>query len=305
MRRLIALTALAALSVVALAQGAVMQEFNFQLKDVTPAGHFTVVFSSRSFDASGGIPDTLTEDYIRLPRGGGIRKQFVNKRYYCDVKKLVAMLRTSKPATVRFDDFLNQKLRGKKLPPKNPKDLIAVCRFARVGSGTVLVDARPFVEPPIPAKLEMFWTKPSPGAVGTFGIVGIPDESAQIVRDNPTIRDSYPIVNVNFLNDPTPDGLYGYKIVLPTGPVNGLRISVAAVHVTIPGMTLTHKRTKCLQHRHGRCVKKKVRKTDLFLFTRPTCPASGQLSFQAFYAYANSPSETKTIELSCPKFRGR
>ena len=34
-------------------------------------------------------------------------------------------------------------------------------------------------------------------------------------------------------------------------------------------------------------------------------PASGQLSFQAFYAYANSPSETKTIELSCPKFRRR
>jgi hypothetical protein len=302
-RLVVALAVLGALSAVAVAQGAVVQEFSFQLKSVKPDGRFTVVFNSRSYDTTGGIPDALTQNIIRLPKGGVIRKQFIKKKYYCDLKKFVDMLRVTKPASTHFDDFLNQKLRGKKTPPKSAKDLIAVCRFARVGSGTVLVDARPFVEPPIPAKIEMFWATPNKGAVGTMAIVGSPDESAAIVRDNPTIRDTHPIVNVDFVDDPTPDGLYEYKIVLPTGPVAGIRISVAEVHVTTPGLTLVKTTAKCTKKKRGRCVKKKVKKTNLFWFTQPTCPANGQLSFQAFYAYANSPSQTKTTSIPCPKFK--
>lgn len=304
MRKLAAaLALLAALSAVAVAQGAVVQEFGFQLKDVKPDGRYTVVFSSRSFDESGGVPDPLISNYIRLPKDGVVRRQFVNKRYYCDLKKLVDQLRMDKPANVSFHDYLNQRLRGRKVPPTGTKDLTAVCRFARIGSGTVLVDARPWVQPLIPAKLEMFWAKPDAGAVGRFAIVGIPDETAPIVRENATVRETYPIVNVDFVNDPTSDGLYEYKVVLPTGPIYGIRISVANVRVTIPGMTLVRKKTSCLQKRHGSCVKRKTKRTNLFLFTEPTCPASGQLSFQAFYAYANSPSQTKTISLPCPRFR--
>ncbi len=102
----------------------------------------------------------------------------------------------------------------------------------------MLVDARPFAERPIPADLEMFWTKPAPGAVASFAIIGIPDERAPVVRDNPTVRETDPVVNVNFFNEPTPDGLYDYKVVLPTGPVNGISISVAEVKVTVTGLTL-------------------------------------------------------------------
>ena len=302
-RVVLALAVLGALSAVAVAQATVVQEFSFQLKSVKRDGRFTVVFNSRSYDTTGGIPDALTQNFIRLPKGGVIRKQFIKKKYYCDLKKFVDMLRVTKPASTHFDDFLNQKLRGKKRPPKSAKNLVAVCRFARVGSGTVLVDARPFVEPPIPAKIEMFWAAPNKGAVGTMAIVGIPDENAAIVRDNPTIRDTHPIVNVDFVDDPTPDGLYEYKIVLPTGPVAGIRISVAEVHVTTPGLTLVKKARKCTKRKRGRCVKKKAKKTNLFWFTRPTCPPSGQLSFLAFYAYASSPSQTKTISIPCPKFK--
>jgi len=297
-----AVAVLISLCAVAVAQGVVVQEFSFQLKDVKPDGRYTVKFDSRSYDPSGGIPDELTSNYIRLPKGAVIRKQFLSPKYYCDLKKLVDMLRTNHPNAPHFDQLIKQTLKGKRTAPKNAKNLIATCRFAHVGSGTVLVDARPFEARPIPAFLEMFWTKPSAGAVATFAIVGIPDENAPVVKENATIRNTQPIVNVNFVDDPTPDGLYQYKIVLPTGPVNGIRISVAEVHVTTQGLTLTKKKSTCAKKKKGKCTKRKVKKTNLFWFTKPTCPPSGQISFEAFYGYAASPPQNKTIQIPCPKF---
>lgn len=183
MKRVVAAVAvLVSLCVVAVAQGVVVQEFSFQLKDVKPDGRYTVKFDSRSYDPSGGIPDELTSNYIRLPKGAVIRKQFLKPQYYCDLKKFVDMLRVNHPNAPHFDQLVKQTLKGKRTPPKNAKDLIKTCRYARVGSGTVLVDARPFEARPIPAFLEMFWTKPSPGAVATFAIVGIPDENAPVVK---------------------------------------------------------------------------------------------------------------------------
>ena len=50
-------------------------------------------------------------------------------------------------------------------------------------------------------------------------------------------------------------------------------------------------------------MKKKVKKSNIFWFTRPTCPPSGKLSFLAFYGYdPPQPNITKTVELPCPKF---
>jgi hypothetical protein len=302
-KRLVAASAvLAALIAAAVAQGAVVQEFSIQVQGVKPDGRFTVVFSSRSYDPSGGIPDPLTQNFIRLPKGAVIRKEFRKPKYYCDLKKLVDQLRTTHPNAPHFNDLVNTTVRGKRVPPKNAKDLIATCRFAHMGGGTVLVDARPFADQPIPAHFEMFWTKPSKGAVGTFAAVGSPDEDAPIVAQNPTIRNTHPIVNVDFVNDPTPDGLYQYKIALPVGPINGINVSFAEVKATTQGLTLAKKTTKCLKKKRGRCTKRKVKKTNIFWFTRPNCPASGQINFQGFYAYAHTPSLTKTIQVPCPKF---
>jgi hypothetical protein len=298
-----AVAVLASLCAVAVAQGEVVQEFGFQLKDVKSDGRFTVLFNSRSYDPSGGIPDPLTQNYIRLPKGAVLRKQFLKKKYYCDLKKLVDMLRMNHPNAPHFNDLVNRTVRGKQVPPKSAKNLIAICRFAHIGGGTVLVDARPFANDPIPAHFEMFWTKPDPGAAGTFAVVGSPDESAPIVRDNPTIRNTHPIVNISFVNEPTRDGLYGYKIVLPVGPINGINVSFAEVHATTRGLNLVKKTTRCAKKKRGRCVRKKSSRRNLFWFTEPTCPASGQISFQAFYAYAKTPSQTKTIQIPCPKFK--
>jgi hypothetical protein len=297
--------AAAALLVVlcAVAHGAVVQNFNFSIKDVKSGGRFTVVFSSQSYDPTGGVPDTLTQNYIRLPKGAVLRKQFINKKYYCDLKKLVDQLRMNHPNAPHFNDLVRKTVAGKRVPPKNAKSLAASCRYAHIGGGTVLVDARPYAGDPIPAHFEMFWTKPDPGAVGTFAVVGSADDEAPIVQQNDTIRNTHPIVNISFVNEPTPDGLYQYKIVLPVGPINGINVSFAEVHATTEGLSLVKKTTKCVKRKGGKCKKKKVKKRSLFWFTQPTCPPTGQLSFQAFYAYATTPPQTKTIQIPCPKFK--
>jgi hypothetical protein len=304
-RRLAASIALlAGLIAVAAAQADVVQEFGFQFKDVKPDGRFTVVFSSRSYESSGGVPEPLTANYVRLPKGALLRKQFVNPRYYCDLKKFVDTLRSTHPNAPHFNDLVNQTLRGKRVPPRSSKDLVAVCRFAHVGGGTALIDARPYVEAPIPAHFEMFWAKPPKGVAGTFAVVGSADESSPVVQSNPTIRNTHPILNVDFVDDPTPDGLYEYKFSLPVGPIAGITVSFAEVRAVTEGLTLVKKKSRCARKKGGRCLKRHVKKTNLFWFTRPACPPSGLLSFQAFYAYANRPSQTKTVTLACPKFGG-
>src|SRR6185437_4490163 len=174
--------------------------------------------------------------YLRLPKGAVVPKALRNKKYYCEAKKLVDKVRLEK-GSGRFTPYLEKLLKGRKTQPKSSKNLVDVCRFARIGTGRVLVDARPFEQRPIPADLQMFWTKPAPGAVAAFAIVGIPDERAPVVAENPTIRETVPTLIANFYRQLTPDGLYEYKLVLPAGPVNGIRVSVEEVNVTVTGLT--------------------------------------------------------------------
>jgi hypothetical protein len=280
------------------AQGVVVQEFSFQVKDIKTWGGYTVVFSSRSYDPSGGIPAELDQNYLRLPKGATVPRVFRKKKYYCEAKKLVDKVRLEK-GSGRFTPYLEKLLKGRKKQPRSAKNLVDVCRFARIGKGRVLVDARPFEERPIPADLQMFWTKPAPGAVAAFAIVGIPDETYPVVRENPTVRETVPTINANFYSEPTADGLYDYKLVLPTGPINGIRISVAEVNVTTTG--ITHKKAVCKKRRSGKCVRKRTKRT--FWFTEPPCPPSGQLSFEAFYGYKTEPDQLKSVSIPCPDFR--
>jgi hypothetical protein len=299
MKRIVAaFVVLASLSAVAMAQAVVIQEFSFQVKDIKSYGAYTVVFSSRSYDPTGGIPAELDQNYLRLPKGATVPKALRNKKYYCEAKKLVDKVRMDK-GSGRFTPYLEKLLKGKKKQPRSSKNLIDVCRFARIGKGRVLVDARPFEERPIPADLQMFWTKPAPGAVAAFAIVGIPDETYPVVRENPTVRETVPTINANFYSEPTPDGLYDYKLVLPTGPINGIRISVAEVKVTTTG--ITHTKRTCRKKRRGKCVRYRNKRT--FWFTEPPCPPSGKLSFEAFYGYKTEPDQLKTVTIPCPDFR--
>ncbi|MGH2980294.1 MAG: hypothetical protein ACRDLQ_11775 [Solirubrobacterales bacterium] len=298
-RIVVALAVLVSLGALAgVAQGVVVQEFSFQVKDIRTWGGFTVVFSSRSYDPSGGIPAELDQNYLRLPKGATVPRVFRKKRYYCQAKKLVDKVRLEK-GSGRFTPYFEKLLKGRKKQPRRSKNLVQVCRFARIGTGRVLVDARPFEERPIPADLHMFWTKPARGAVAAFAIVGIPDDTFPVVKENPTVRETVPTINANFYSEPTANGLYDYKLVLPTGPINGIRISVAEVNVTTTG--ITHRKKVCSKKRRGKCIRRKTKRT--FWFREPPCPPSGQLSFEAFYGYKTEPDQLKTVSIPCPDFR--
>jgi hypothetical protein len=263
-------------AICATAQAEVVQEFNYQLKDVKPYGGFTVVFGLRSYDTTGAPPPPLTTAVLRLPAGAKIRREFLNnKRFMCDVRKL------------------NE--------TKDPK----TCRNAEIGRGRVLVDARPVVSETIPAKIYLFLAPGAVrGAVASIAILGIPDDSAPIVRDNLFIRETKVVVQANFFDDPSPDGLFGYKLVLPTGPIRGVNISIAEVNVTVSGLTLTKRQRKCAKRSHGRCAKRKLVTKKLFWVAVPKCPRSGKFTFQAVFGYAALPTTARTIELSCPRFKG-
>jgi hypothetical protein len=182
-----------------------------------------------------------------------------------------------------------------------------ICAASRIGQGTAQVDARPLFTELIPSVFFMFLGKPTlPGAAASLQILGMPDESTDIVKRLPTTVQTTRVPFVgNFVNDPTPDGKYGYKLVLPTGPIAGINISLAEIRADVKGLTITKKKTSCQKKRRGKCVKKKVKKTKVFWFTQPTCPSSGKLSFEAFYGYDDPIADiTKTIELSCPNFKG-
>jgi hypothetical protein len=310
-RILLALTALAVLVIpIAIAHAEVSQEFSFQLKDVKRDGRFTVVFTSRTFDTTGGIPPVLKESYIRLPAGSKIPRTFLKKKYYCDVSKLLKDLQANpRPGNfynrvANLKPFIkllkNSRLASDRAALKNAE----ICESVHIGQGTAQVDARPLLEDQIPSKFVMFFGKGASGAVASIQILGMPDETSSVVRGLPiTIQQTRVPFVLNFINDPTPDGVYGYKIQFPTGPIAGVNISISEVNAVTKGLTLTKKKTTCKKRRHGRCVKKKVKKTNTFWFTRPACPASGKLSFQAFYGYDDpQPDITKTVELSCPKF---
>jgi hypothetical protein len=177
----VAAAVLASLCVVAVAQGTVVQDFSFQIKDVKPGGRFTVLFNSHSYESSGGIPAPLNENYIRLPKGATVRPEFKKKQFYCEAKKLVDQVRMDK-GSGRFTPYMNKLLKGKPTPPKNAKSLIATCRYARIGTGRVLVDARPYAADPIPADLMMFWTKPERAPRRPFRSSGFPTSASRSSR---------------------------------------------------------------------------------------------------------------------------
>lgn len=301
---------MAVLVPVGLAQADAVQEFSYQLKDVSKDGRFTVVFSSRTYDTTGAIPPVVRENYQRIPAGSEIRKDFLRQKYYCSGEKLLKDLQGAPENNLQFAkrvDKLSATIKRVKsrLDAKALKNA-KTCALARLGEGTAQIDARPLFDQLIPSVFYMFFGKGSqPGAVASIQIVGMPDENSSIVKQLPTTvqQTRVPLV-LNFFNEPTA-GKYGYKLVLPTGPIAGLNLSIAEVRAVVRGLTIVKKKKTCRKHKHGKCTKRKVRKSVKFWFTVPPCPASGKLSFLSFYGYDDpQPDITKEIELACPNFRG-
>ena len=302
------------LSVPAVAMAEPVNLFNFQVTNIKPGGRFTLLFHAQSFDSTGGVPPSPTANYLRIPKGATLRREFLNRRFYCNGPKLRTDIDTmdfsGTPFTKRvqnltpFIAYLRK--HGRSARAKKALANAQTCQRARIGSGTVQVDARGFspkLDRLIRGTFVVFFSKATrPGAVAGFTVLGAADENQEIVkrRSFEVLTGVHAALSANFVNDPTPDGLYGYRLDLPRGDVNGFRVSIAELNAITNGLTLP--KGTCLKtNRKGRCVKRQKR-TD-FWFTTPPCPPSGIFSFQEFFGYADSSlNSTNTIQLACPKF---
>lgn len=275
-RSLLALSLLGLLVAAGAAWADPVQELSFELRDVKADGRFTVTFTQRNYDTTGGVPPPPNEFHLRLPAGAKLRKEFLNKRVFCNTKKLDAS--------------------------RDPK----TCRRSQVGTGRVVVDARPFITDPIPADLWLFLAKGTTRkAVASLAILGKQDQDAPVVKNIPVVRDfRAPLVYLNFLDEPTKDGRYGYKLVFGNSPTGGggVSFSIAETRIVNTGFTLTKRRSKCVRRAAGRCVKREVERKRLFWFTRPVCPPSRRIGFEAFFGYPDFPDIVRTTELPCPNF---
>jgi hypothetical protein len=308
---IVAATALAMLVIPVVVHAEPVQQFHFQVTGIKPDGRFTLLFLARTFDTTGNPPPNLVDSFIRLPLGATLRPQFLNKRYWCNGTMLRDSIDTRRTLSYRpftklvanlapvIKELSKDKSKRGRTQLKNAQ----TCDRARIGGGTAEIDARqnfPDLKDLIPAKFSIFFAKPAPGAVGGFTVLGAAVESDPVVKREPIVAAVHAVLPANFYNDPTPDGLYGYKLVLPPNNINTITVSIAVLHVRTTGLTLL-KGTCLKQGRHGRCAKRE--KKTLFWFTVPKCPASGNLSFEAFYDYdPPTADQTKTFSLACPKF---
>ena len=309
MKKIVFAFAVLALLVPAAALADPVQEFSFQVKDIKPGGRFTVIYSSRTYDSSGGIPPVVRENYLRLPLGAVVRKEFLEKKYYCDAGKLIKDLQAAPEQSMQFARRVDKlaatiKRIRSRLDQKALRNA-ETCSRSRLGEGTAQLDARPLFDELIPSVFYVFLGKGTqPGAVASMQIIGMPDENSGVVKRLPiNVQQTRVALVVNFSNEPT-EGKYGYKAVLPTGRIAGVNVSIAAVRAVFRGITLKKKKVTCIKRNRGQCVRKRVKKTTVFWVTTPRCPPSGKLSFLGFYGYDDPiPDITRTVELSCPSFR--
>jgi hypothetical protein len=302
-----------ALAAPAVAQAEPVSNFSFQVTNIKPGGRFTLLFHAQTFDTTGGVPPSPTQFFLRIPKGATLRREFLNRRFFCDGPRLRDSIDLMDlgafPFTKRIQNLkplIRYLARKRGRAARRALANAQACDRGRIGGGTARVDARNITEKLdrlIDVTFATFFSRPTrPGAIAGFTILGAADEDQEIVkrRTYEVLTGVHAALNANFVNDPTPDGLYGYRLDLPRGEVNGLRVSLAQIDATTNGLTL--KKGECLRRNaRGRCVKRQRR--TLFWFTVPPCPASGVFSIQQFYAYEDPAlNDTKTIQLTCPRF---
>ncbi len=303
---LVSVMLLALLYPAALAQADPVQEFNVQLKDVRPDGRYTIIFTANSFDTSGEPPPLLTSNTVSFAAGVKIKQAFLSRAYQCDVTKLREALQSAPEDGYFFKRLDNLPATYKRVKAQlSPQDrkLVETCIRSQIGTGKVVVDARTLgIGDPLPAKLYLYLSKAqTKGSFASFGIFAVLDESDPAVKALGSIGTLKLVFATDLFNEPSADGLFGYKMVLPTG--SGLRISVAELKVTAPGITRTTVKKTCLTKRKGRCVKSKATTTRLFWLDQPTCPAGGQVTFRSDYGYETGLATQKTIQVPCPRFQ--
>lgn len=304
----VAVTAVAGICAAAFAQPA--QQLSFRWTNANHASQVGFHFDLQTYDTTGAVPPPLTDYYVRLPRGASVRRQFLVARYQCNGPALRNAL-DAHPSGIPFTQqianlqpFIHSLAHSRSRADRAAVANATVCERARVGGGTAQIDARrvtPVLSDLVPVRFAVFLSRgTAPGSIGGFTILGAAEEGSPIVHRFPVLAGVHAALAGSIVNDPTPDGLYGYKLLLPKGPINGLDISIAHVSATLHGLTIP--RGTCLKRdTGGRCTARQ--RTDLDSFVLPRCPPSGVLNALLFAGYAApTPSVTTTIRVPCPTF---
>lgn len=304
----VAVTAAAGICAAAFAQPA--QQLSFHWANATSRSKVTFEFTLQTYDTTGAVPPPLTDYYVRLPRGASVRRQFLVARYRCNGQALRDAL-DAHPSTIPFTQqiadlrpFIRSLAHSSSRADRAARANATVCERARVGGGTAQIDARrvtPVLSDLVPVRFAVFLSRgTAPGSIDGFAILGAAEESSPIVHRFPVLAGVHAALVGSILNDPTPDGLYGYKLLLPKGPINGLDVSIAEVSAAIHGLTIP-KGTCLKRNGRGRCTARQ--RTELDSFVLPRCSPSGLFYAQLFAGYAPpTPSVTTTIRVPCPTF---
>lgn len=296
-----------ALPSVALAEPA--QQFSLQLRATRRDGPVSFRILLRSYDTTGVVPPAPSSSYIRFPRGAGIREEFLDRSWWCDGPALRSALdarpsRTSFNARVaNLKPFIRSLAGSSSKASRTALANARVCERSRLGGGSGLIDARDAIavlQDPIPVRFVAFLSRPEAGAVAGVTVLGAAEEGSAVVRRYPVVGGVHTALGVDVLDDPTPDGLYGLKLLLPTGPINGFDVRIAELDSTVRSLVL--RKGACLaEARNGRCARRQPR--DVHSFVLPACPPSGQLGALAFTGFAPpTPSVTTSFQLPCPRF---
>jgi len=304
LRRLVTGAALAALLTAGAGSASAepVQQFAIQLKDVTADGRYSVVYTSNAFDTTGDAPPALSEASLRLAKGMTIKKEFLAPGRLCDTAKFGRYVLLKRPKGTTYaqaiDAFPKTAARIERQLPRPARATVSTCRATFLGWGTAVVDARQAgpataipkafsPTAPVPVRFSLFLGRPTvKGAVAGIGVLAHYDGSSPIAVNEPWYTVLQKTFTLNVFDDPTPDGLYGYRISLPTERLAGFRFSIAELRVESAGLTG--------KTAHG---------PRDFWATPPRCPASGQVPFRADYRYVTGLTSSTVVQVACPRFQ--
>jgi hypothetical protein len=246
-------------------------EFDASIRNVQPWGGYTVVASARVYDSTGAAAPRLASAIVHFPRGASLRASFLSNRYFCDGSKLVV----------------------------NPDP--ALCRNAEFASGSLMLDARPAIEEPIPASIWLFLAKG--GERGSqAGIV-------VLVRANQRSPAwNYDVLHGYLVREPRSARRFGYRLELPTTLqplLPQVTLSLIEMRLRIGGLVRNRRVRVCVRHSNRRCVKHRARTRHTFWLRVPICPRGRKVSFGADYSFLGGRLITKRRNVSCSRFLNR
>jgi hypothetical protein len=243
-------------------------EFDASIRNVRPWGGYTVVASARVYDTTGAPAPRLASATVHFPAGASLRGSFLSSRYFCDGSKLVA----------------------------NPDP--ALCRGAEFASGSLLLDARPAIEEPVPASIFLFLAKG--GERGSrAGIV-------VLVRANHRSPAwNFDVLRGYLVREPRSARHFGYRLELPTTLqplLPQVTLSLIEMRLRIRGLVRTRHVHVCVRRSQGHCTKRRARARHTFWLRVPNCPRGRKVSFGADYSFLGGRLITKRRAVSCSRF---